>query len=499
VLPNKNISFPPKEIIQEYSEIYEADAWFSGSAERLANFYAGSVYPTGSLANDFFSDIYNQTVAPKRKFWAKELYDERRVMVHVPIAGDIARTSADLLFSESPKFTVQNEQTQKRLEEIILSSNIQNKLIEGAETASAIGGIYYKINWSADDFNYPILSIAQPDSAIPVFKWGKLVECTFWKEIKKEELKNTSIVYRLLEHHSKGKIEYGLYKGDEDFLGMRIGLQAIEETSGLLDEINTGIDDILCRYIPNVLPNKKYRGSNFGQSDFASLYGLMDALDETYSSWMRDIRLAKSRIIVPESFLQKTENGDFVFDVDREVFTPLDIDPITSKDVGVTMSQFEIRAEQYEKTILELLHRIISSSGYSPQSFGLSIDGNTSGVALSLRERQSYITKEKKTRYWKPALIDLIYLMLQVDSIHLNSRVVPEKPNIEFGDSEQTDMNRIASTIDLLARSMSASIETRIKMINPDLSEQQVIEEVEKIKEENGLSLASPFQEGNLI
>lgn len=498
MLPNQNIPFPPKHIIEEYTDIAEADAWFSGSAERLANFYSGVIYPTGTLANDFYSDIYNQTVAPRQKFWGKQIYEERRSMIHIPVAGDIAKTSADLLFSEAPKFLVNNEATQERVEEIIYKSNLQNKLLEAAETCAGIGGVYLKINWDSDAFNYPILSIAQPDRAIPTFTWGVLTSCIFWKEIKREESRTDTLVYRLLEEHTKGKIEYALYRGNEDFIGIRIGLQSIPETAILQDEINTGIDDILCRYVPNVLPNKKHRGSPFGQSDFASLYGMMDALDEVYSSWMRDVRLAKGRIMVPESFLQKTDSGDFVFDIDREVFTPMDIDPLTSKEIGLTMQQFDIRAEQYEKTALELLHRIISSSGYSPQSFGLTIAGNESGTALNIRERKSFQTKGKKERYWKSALQDIIYLLQLVDITHLGNRYVAEVPSVEFGDSLANDISQVAASVESLSRAMAMSIETRVRYVNPDMNDEQVYQEVERIKEENGLNVESPFQNGDL-
>ena len=498
MLPNQNIPFPPKHVISEYTDIAEADAWYSGSAERLAQYYAGLIYPSGTVANDFFSDIYNQTIAPRQKFWSKQFYEERRIMLHVPIASDIARVSADLLFSEPPRFMVQNLSTQDRVDEMINKSNFENKVLEAAETSAGIGGVYLKINWDTEYFEYPVVSIAQPDTAIPEFRWGTLVACTFWKEVKKEEYKKETVVYRLLERHEKGKIEYGLYKGDEDFLGFRVSLQSIGETMDLQDEINTGIDDILCRYVPNVLPNRKHRGSPYGQSDFASLYSLMDSLDETYSSWARDVRLAKGRIMVPESFLQKTDRGDFAFDLDREVFTALDVDPLTSGDVGITMSQFDIRADQYEKTCLELLHRIISSAGYSPQSFGLAISGNESGTALSIRERKSYLMQQKKTRYWKPALIEIVYLMQLVDNIHIGNRYVAEMPDVEFGDSTSTDMTQLSNTIEVLSRAKAISIETSIRLSNPDWSDEKVNQEVMRIKEENGLMIESPFQSGDL-
>ena len=84
--------------------------------------------------------------------------------------------------------------------------------------------------------------------------------------------------------------------------------------------------------------------------------------------------------------MQKLPSGEMAFDIDREVFTLFDLDPLTQKEVGITVSQFEIRTEQHKQTALELLNRIISSAGYSPQTFGLSISGSAeSGTALNIR------------------------------------------------------------------------------------------------------------------
>jgi A118 family predicted phage portal protein len=506
-LPTENMRWIPQAHLKIYTDYAEHEAWYSGSPERLANFYAGVIYPTQTLAGDFFSDIYNNTVAPRQKFWGKQIYEERRTMLHIPIAKDLASTSSDLLFGESPKIRIAEAHeenadadaiaTQERLDEMIAKGDIQNKLLEAAETSAALGGVFLKINWDSEIAPHPVLSIAQPDSAFPEFEWGALKAITFWKVIREEETKKESLIFRLLERHEKGKILYGLYKGTHDYLGMRIGLGALPETAGLQDEIPTGIDDILVRYVANIRPNKKFRGSSYGQSDYAGLEGLMDALDEVYSSWMRDIRLGQGRIMIPESFMQRLPNGNLAFDVDREIYTLLDVNPIAEKDVGITMNQFDIRTEQHKQTALELTNRIISSAGYSPQTFGLSIAGSAeSGTALNIRERKSFITKAKKERYWKPALEDIFRMLLEVDSIHFGTRIVVYQPKVEFQDSITNDITQTSAAVDTLARAQSVSIATKVRMVHPDWNDTEVEIEVNKIKEENGLTVPDAFQLG---
>jgi A118 family predicted phage portal protein len=482
-----NLKFPLEDPI--YADYAEHSAWYSGDPNQLANFYGSLLAPPNYIAGDFFSEHYYNSVAPRQKFWQKQIYEERRTILHVPIAGDIASMSANMLFAESPKFKVQNEQTQARLNDIMQKANVNDVLLQAAEIASALGGVYLKINWDTTFVDYPILSIVQPENAIPTFQWGILKEVTFYKTMYEEDHRKGTTVYRLLENHTAGKIEYGLYKGDEEKLGMRIGLQSLPQTAMLQDEIETGVDELLVRYIPNVKPNRKHRGSPFGQSDLSGLEGLMDALDEAYSSWMRDVRLGKGRIMVPESFLQKLPNGEFVMDIDKEVFTAFDIDPLSAQNVGITNIQFNIRTQEHMDTCLELMNRIISTAGYSPQSFGLSIKGSVeSGLALNIRERRSFITQSKKRAYWKTPIEDLMYMMLLIDQQNFGSRITPEKPTVEFGDSMIPDLGQMATAVETLARAQAISIESKVRLSRPELNDEQVFLEVEKIKQEIGIT-----------
>ena len=64
----------------------------------------------------------------------------------------------------------------------------------------------------------------------------------------------------------------------------------------------------------------------------------------------------------------------------------------------ISANQFAIRVEEHINTILDLIERAITYAGYSPQTFGLKIEGGESGTALNIRERKTYITRQRKTR-----------------------------------------------------------------------------------------------------
>ncbi|MEA0553770.1 phage portal protein [Lysinibacillus irui] len=461
--------WPPKEWQPIFEKYEEHAALYSGDAQVLTDYYTSKPY----------SPIRNG------RFWGRIYGDEISMKLRVPVAADLAATSAGLLFSKpitaSIKEASENKAeavvTEDILYDMLQSTDFHSMLLEAAEYSSALGGVYIKINWDITLSPYPIPSIAQADTAIPEFKFGKLSAVTFWKNVHEDG----KTIYRLLERHEPGYIFNSLYKGSETMLGERISLETFTETSGMPEEIATQIDSLLCRYIPNTKPNRLFRGANIGQSDFAGTEDLMDALDNVYSSWMRDINLAKARIIVPEEWLMPTQSGGY-FDVEREVYTSLDIDPTSMENVGITMNQFAIRTDEHRQTALELLDRIITHAGYSPQSFGLQIEGRAeSGTALNIRERKTFATREKKIGYWKAALEDLLYIMLEVYSIHLGGNVTSFKPVVSFTPAH-IDIESLADTINTLDSASATSTYIKVKMLHPEWTEDMIQEEVARIE-----------------
>src|SRR5690606_37488233 len=113
---------------------------------------------------------------------------------------------------------------------------------------------------------------------------------------------NGSVYYRLLERYEKGRIITKLYKGTADKLGFEVDLKALAATEEI-EPVKDTVDELLAIYVPNKLPNRLDRTSYLGRSDYSGIEGLMDSLDELYSSWVKDIAIAQGKIHVPESYL----------------------------------------------------------------------------------------------------------------------------------------------------------------------------------------------------
>lgn len=300
----------------------------------------------------------------------------------------------------------------------------------------------------------------------------------------------------MLETYLKGKIEYNLFLGTSDRLGKRIELSAHEETAELEDELILKIDELLVEYVPNVLPNRLDRGSPLGRSDLLGLEGLMDGLDEVYSAWVREIILARHKILVPEQYLDKM--GKSKYNLDADIFVKLDVDP-TVEGNNITTTSFDIRSDKYEQTALNLLERIVSGAGYSPQSFGLKIEGRAeSGTALQLRERKSFATKAKKENYWQVALERFTKKLVHLYVSHLGGMMDADVDiTIEFADSISHDLGQVATSVKMLSDAQAMSTDTKVRMIHPEWDDEQIEAEVAKIIDEN--KVAPPVENPDLF
>ena len=225
-----------------------------------------------------------------------------------------------------------------------------------------------------------------------------------------------------------------------------------------------------------------------------NLRNLMDSLDETYSSWMRDIRLGKARTIVPAEYLKRkpqemldglAQSASWEFDPDVESYVTIDMVDQNGNIPGITLQQFAIRSGEHAATCAELMRNIVSIAGYAPQTFGMDITGMAqSGTALRIREKKSYDTRGKKQTYWKSPLENIMTAM-----IHLDNALWPDKGSdsddtvrVRFADSAANDLGSLAQTVSMMAGAKAISTEIMVEMLHPDWTQKQIAEEVARIK-----------------
>lgn len=479
--------WPPESVAPFVGDWSDWAAWWANDTAKLDGRFPvagdGRAERSRRNAGRFLSRQKASELAPARN------------LLHVPLAADVAMTSADLLFGDQPNLTVENAQLQGRLDDLQHEASLLNDLHFAAETCAAIGGVYLRPIWDQAVADRPLLTVVGADQAIPEIRYGVLTAVTFWEVIPTGD---SAVVLRHLERHEPGRIRHQLFSGTETTLGT---LVPYSEAGGALDwltalgnqlvdgdSISTAAitDRLLVDYVPNA-PSRKHRRSGIGRADIDGSEGLLDALDETWTSWMRDLRLGRARIVVDEQALTQATVGGATsgigrgFDIDQEVFAPL---PGAASGLGVgefvKPVQFALRVQEHADTAQALVEQIVTDCGYAPQTFGIHTEGALSGTAHRLRELRTHRTEGRKQRYWGPAVEHSVEMLLAIGAEVFNWEPA-ERPRIEWAETDTDEPQQRAQTISLLRAAQAISVETAVRMAQPQLDDTELKAEVARV------------------
>lgn len=496
-MPAANTPWPPKPWDVAYAQYAENDAWLTGDTKTLASIYGGQASSaTHSRAGQPHKG--GLVGAASRFMWGRPLpAGEQRTRLHLPIPADLATLASDLQYSDPPVTTLAegNEKPESsaeaRLDEILNSDGHHAMLNSMGEIKSALGATIIIPRWDVELEDHVWLDYAAADTAIPVFRHGRLVEVTLWSEFND----GTHVYWRHLEHHAAGYIEHALYRGTKSSLGVRVPLQDRPETAPyavLVDgesRIPTQIKRLTAAYLQNA-PALAWRKQgalkDAGRSDFNQLPPLFDNADEAWSSWMRDLKLGAGKLIVPEAYLRSNGPGAGAsFDTFKEMFVGLQIPGDPNKALTLENVQFEIRVQEHADTLDKIMLQILHKAGYSPSAWGLGDREGAQATATEIqqREHRTETSRSKKNLYDRKVLSRMGSVALELDGI-----LFPGKGggrydlNVVFPDISRVDPKVEAETIGLLKVADAISTETAVRRANPDADDTWISGEVARIQ-----------------
>lgn len=515
-LPSSGQAWPPHQLKTILPHMGVWSAWFAGDSDQLSSVYGGATGADPTATGFFASDHggFRATVgrALTRWFWGEASRGpDRRVKLHVPIAAELCQASADLLFSESVTVKSSDAGAQERLDEFC-DDYFHSEISAAAEVSAALGGVYLRVTWDMKNRpNAPFVTHVDSDQAIPEFAWGKLTAVTFWQVVERDG----KTVYRHLERHEldtngDGVILHGLYQGEEDNLGHPIPLTDSPVTAPLallvdaFGFIRSETPGLCVIYAPNQTPNRRWRtdalGRNLGRSDLDGVEQLMDALDEVYTSWMRDIRLGKSRLMIAKSLLNNVGTGNgSAFNAEQEAYASMNM--LGGQDLKLSEQiqevQFNIRVAEHQQTATQLVINIVQMSGYSEGTFGLYTGGGPTRTATEVEAKQqrSLLTRDRKIRLWRPVITDLFAKLLAVDRVLFGQNMAPEDADIDvdFADGVQESQLSIAQTVLALRQAEAASDEVIVGTVHQDWNQGQIDAEVKLIQASRPSPLPDPM------
>jgi A118 family predicted phage portal protein len=510
-LPDRNVDWPPPAVKPATDLYTRYEAWYSGDPEKLAAAYgqfpglmSGTAdvpkgVPDTQRGGRFVGSLMR---GAQRVFWGAPVSggQVRNHKVHVPLASDIAMTSADLLFGEYPEITIPDTEktspAQKTLDELLDEANLAAVLLEAGEIASAFGGAYIRVRWDQQlSPDAPLFDVIPPDAAVPEWRSGRLAAVTFWRELHRPDGRH----WTHLERHEPGAVLHGVYASTQQGrLGRRMALTDHEETAPFAqlvdangDTIATGAKGLTAEYLPNMLPNRDLRGSCLGRSDYAGgVEGMLDALDEAWTSWLRDLRLGKGRLVVPRQYTASRGRGrGAVFDPEQEIFETIDALDNGDKGVQLTVVQFAIRVDEHDRTTRALVEQAVRGAGYSAQAFGEVDAVAATATEVNSRDSRSMRTRGKKALYAKGPVRRIVHTALQVWAAKLKPEGVGDvpvdrPPAVVFPDGVAPDPEALARTLQMLDAATAVSTYQKVKRLNPDWPEEDITSEVAKILKE---------------
>ncbi|WP_167131935.1 phage portal protein [Paramicrobacterium chengjingii] len=522
--------FPPAPWDLAFERFRELDAWWSGNTVELNDIYShrrathtvGGRQYSGGVVGTLTKWFLGQPIDP----------DEKRMIMHVPFAADICTLSSDLLFAEEPNVFFRNPDktpdpakeythpAQDRLEQIIGTDEAHAELMLGGEFGAALGGTYWAVAWDPAVADHVFPKAYAADLAIPEFRYGRLASVKLWTEYH-----DGNQVFRLIEEHQPGTIEYTLFKGTAKTLGNPVPIGSRPETAhyeqlrnpsdvlvsiddpGKLPEsvkIGTGSDRLAVTYMPNARPvidwRKQGQLAYLGRSDLDGNQDLLDKLDQTWSSMMRDMENGQGRLVVPEHFLDVgSKPGDGAsFDTYRQVFAGVNTlgGSGQTSDSQITVAQFAIRVEEHFKIIEEVSRTIASRAGYSAAHLGLDATrGLKTATQVQADLSDSERTRDKKALFARAALARWSVAALEIDKAVFGGPELGDMsrlPDVEFSPVSQADPEKTARTLQMLDAARAASRKEIVRALHPEWTEREIQDEADLIMREQGYGAPDP-------
>lgn len=497
-----NSAWPPKGTERVMADIAAWSAWYAGDVEALDKAYAPTTQTTD-----------RQTLRRKTRWWGRARTGHptgaRKHVLHLPIAADLASTSADLLYADHPVLTHDTASVQDRLS-VIQNEEFFDTILTGAEIGAALGGRYHRVTWDREVApDAPFITTIDADAAYPTFRWGRLVDVSFVTEVKRDQHQ----VWRHVEHHylrhGYGQISHALHEGTPNNLGHVVPLADLPETEHLAAIVNedgevqqtTPTPGLFVAYFPNLTPQRTWRKDQFGRylgrSDLDGVEDFMDAADETWNSLMRDVRLGKGRIMIAEHLLGDLD-GTPMFDLEQEAFTKLTTIAQPNSTLPIEQVQLAIRVDEHLKVIDRLTATIIHQAGYSSSTFTEHTgDTDITATEVRAREKRSLTRRDRKIAKETPALRQLLTKLLAVDAVEFNNgrdlaTITTEPVRVDFPTGVQETPLELARTNRELRNARAASTYTLVKYQNPGWADAEIEAEVQRIIDEENPPLADP-------
>lgn len=496
--------------------IQEYQVWKTGSSELIRHFYTH--YKGNEDLNYFWQKALSSTI--KRHCGIPKLISNKMGTI---LFGSDFKVEANV-YKEATDNEVNDtasKQAQEVIDGLVDKCELLSKFTDMAVKESWCGHSFAKLNYDLSLSQFPIIETFDLTQAEAVVERGITTAIIFKSYYTKRKGNNVE-KYRFEETYSTNNLGYAtisnaLYKMEADGKAKQVPLTTIPETENLNDEyVFEGVKGMLAFHKPNKLPNNEFSASVYGASDYEGAIDCFDALDETYSELAYETRNNKTIRFVPSNMIPRYSTNDgSIGAVQWDFMSFITAFQMTESSLDQNAKN-EIVVQQIPDKTLSLVEKFknnlvtaINNAGLSPLALGITGLESISAGESSQRERNRVTLETRKSKinnYWIPFLKNFFTQLLAFNNWMIkntgakqNQKVSVENLTFEnvditfdFGNYVVENETEVITRWASAKQSGVASIETAVKEIHPEWTEDQVVEEVTRIKFENNIGVDDP-------
>lgn len=409
-------------------------------------------------------------------------WERTQAYTPVPLVAEVARFSADLMFSAPAKITLEGQE--QPLEALLDVNKVDPFWQECAGTVAVEGRGAIRVILDEDVSPLPLLTYVNEDQILWDERHGRFVQ----GGIVVIERETTGLkggdVYRLLEEHRKGTITRRLYRGKSHYLGSEVKLSTYPEFDGMADFEETGLDS------PTLIRWDNVPG---GHSDIRGMDVLLDRINEEFSRGTTKSRASNPITFGHRSLADKNgrinTDGLILVGGDEQIMPELGSKP---SSLPIETVQPSMQADEQIAWTDYLIDSSLMFMGYSKASYGRDSGGAVeSGTALRQKQARTLLTKSGKDRMSRETITQAIAVALAWSQ---RAPVVNDfRPEVELGDGLPRDTKEDSAEVKTLRDAGAISVEESVRTMNPGWSENAITEEVSRIEGE--ISTPNPMDQ----
>lgn len=454
----QNNTFYIQESLTREANIIKNRIWFRGDSYELTQMYK----QIPNTNNSFWGSI------PTRGMEIRK--------IHTGLPKLIVSTLVNIVHNDLNSIDIENESVNVVWKEIYKDNNFKKLMKRATKDVLITGDGAFKISFDNDISKYPIVEFYPGDKIDINYDRGRIREIVFYTHIQ-EDKKD----YMLHETYGYGYIKYNLY----DTYDKELDLHSVESTKGLYD---VSFDESYCMAVPYIIfDSDKWEGR--GQSIFDGKCDNFDSIDEAWSQWIDALRAGRSKTYIPESLIPRNpDTGELL---KPNAFDNRYIKTDTYNGEGFTPTidteQPAIPTDNYLQTYVTALDLCLQGL-ISPSTLG--IDNKKLDNAEAQRE------KEKTTLYTRDSIIEaldeviplLVDVILKANKTWNKETIEDNEVTIKFGEYACPSFEAVVETVGKAKSFGIMSIERVVEELYGDtMTEEEKAEEIERIKEQNGM------------